>query len=154
MSTEAIGERRRGPVERDGAGSGAERPAPVHHVVARHGDEGLEMLRVPAGVRGETLAVFSAGWAARGYLFSEAPGGGWHAKACGPEELISLLAGPCARIEWVALDPRPGLRGEAVNVMPRERFVYYLSSSRAASWPRGNEAEAIGGEPHWRGNNR
>lgn len=152
MATRTIGERRRGPVERDGTGAGAGRLAPVHHVVARFGDEGLEVLRVPAGGRGETLAVFSAGWAARGYLFAEAPGGGWHAKACGPDELISLLAGPCARAEWVALDPRPGHRGEAVNVMPREGFVDYLLSSRAPSWPRGNGPEATGGDPRWRGN--
>ena len=76
MTIRTIGERRRGPVERDGAGAGDRRLAPVHHVVARFGDKGLEVLRVPARGRGETLAVFSAGWAARGYLFAEAPGGG------------------------------------------------------------------------------
>ena len=135
MPARTIGERRRGPVERDGIGARTGRSVPGHNVVARLGDEGLEVLRVPAG-RGETLAVFSAGWAARGYLFAEAPGGGWHVKACGPDELISLLAGPCARVEWVALDPRPGPRGEAANVMPRERFVDYLSSSRLLVAPR------------------
>ena len=152
MATKTIGERRRGPFERDGAVAGAGRLAPLHHVVARYGDEGLEVLRVPTGGRGETLAVFSAGWAARGYLFAEAPGGGWHVKACGPDELISLLAGPCARVERVALDPRPGPRGKTVNVMPREGFVDYLLSSRALSWPRGNGSEATGGGPRWRGN--
>jgi hypothetical protein len=112
------------------------------------------VLRMPLGGRGETLAVFSAGWAARGYLFAEAPGGGWYVKTCTPGELFSLLAGPCARVEWVALDPRPGPRGggEAANVMPRENFVDYLSSSRAPLWPRGNESETIGGEPHAREN--
>ena len=154
MSTRTGGERRRGPTERDGAGARAGRPAPVHHVVARHGDEGLEVLRVPAGGRGETLAVFSAGWAARGYLFAEAPGGGWHAKACGPDELISQLAGPCARVEWVALDPRPGPRADAVNVMPREGFVDYLLSSRATLELRGNGTETTGGsDSRWRRNN-
>ena len=54
-------------------------------MVARDGDKGLEVLRMPLEDRGETLAVFSAGWAARGYLFAEAPGGGWHVKACGPD---------------------------------------------------------------------
>jgi hypothetical protein len=117
-------------------------------VVARDGEKGLEVLRMPLEDRGETLPVFSARWAARGYLFAEAPGGGWHVKACGPDELFSLLAGPCARVEWVALDPRPVRRGEAANVMPRERFLDYLSSSRARSRPRGNESETIGGEVH------
>jgi len=101
--------------------------------VAKDGDEGLEALLVPLGTNGEALLVFSAGWAARGYLFAEAPGGGWYVKTCTPEELFSLLAGSCARVEWVALDPRPGPRGggEAANVMPRENFVDYLSCSRA-----------------------
>jgi hypothetical protein len=103
-------------------------PAPLHHVVTRDGDEGLEVLRIFLGEKGETLPVFSAGWAARRYLFAEAPGGGWHVKACTPHELVSLLVGPCAGVEWVALDPRPGPRsgGEVLTVMPRENFVDYL----------------------------
>ena len=52
------------------------RPTPVHHVVARDGDKGMELLRVPLEGKGQMLPVFSAGWAARGYLFAEAPGGG------------------------------------------------------------------------------
>jgi hypothetical protein len=121
-------------------------------VVARDGDKGLEVLRMPLEDRGEMLPVFSAGWAARGYLFAEAPGGGWYVKTCTPGELFSLLAGPCARVEWVALDPRPGPRAEAANVMPRENFVDYLSSSRGPSWPRAVGSETAGGDPRWRGN--
>ncbi len=103
------------------------RPACLHHVVARDGDEGLEVFVLQRG-KGQVLPVFSAGWTARGYLFAEAPGGGWYVRACIPGELISLLVGPCAGVEWIALDPRPGLRsgGEAANLMPRESFVDYL----------------------------
>jgi hypothetical protein len=103
------------------------RPAPLHYVVARDRDKGLEVLRVPLRGNGEALPVFSAGWAARGYLFAEAPGGGWYVKTCTPDELVSLLVGPCAGVEWVALDTRPGRsEGEAANVMPWENFVDYL----------------------------
>jgi hypothetical protein len=104
------------------------RPAPLHYVVVRHRDKGLEVLRIPPEGKDQVLPVFSAGWAARGYLFAEAPGGGWYVRACIPRELISLLVGPCASIEWVALDPRPGPRsgGEAANLMPPENFVDYL----------------------------
>ncbi len=102
-------------------------PAPLHYVVAKDGDHGLEVLRVSLGANGEALPVFSAGWAARGYLFAEAPGGGWYVKTCTPDELVSLLVGPCAGVEWVALDTRPGRsEGEAANVMPWENFVDYL----------------------------
>jgi hypothetical protein len=148
MPTRTTGVRSWGTAKRGGGDSRTGRPIPVHHVVARDGEKGLEVLRMPLEDRGQTLPVFSARWAARGYLFAEAPGGGWHVKACGPDELFSLLAGPCARVEWVALDPRPVRRGEAANVMPRERFLDYLSSSRARSRPRGNESETIGGEVH------
>jgi hypothetical protein len=101
--------------------------ASLHYVVAKDADEGLEVLRVHLGTNGEALPVFSAGSAARGYLFAEAPGGGWYVKTCTPDELLSLLFGSCAGVEWVALDPRPGRSaGEAANVMPRENFMDYL----------------------------
>jgi hypothetical protein len=103
------------------------RSAPFHYVVAKDGDKGLEVLRMPLKGNGDALPVFSAGWAARGYLFAEGPGGGWYVNTCTPGELISLLVGPCAGVEWVALDTRPGRsEGEASNVMPWENFVDYL----------------------------
>jgi hypothetical protein len=104
------------------------RPAPLHYVVAKDGDKGLEVLRTPLRGDSDALPVFSAGWAARGYLFAEAPGGGWYVKTCTPDELVLLLVGSCAGVEWVALDPRPGQRreGETATVMPRENFVDYL----------------------------
>jgi hypothetical protein len=103
-------------------------PAPFHYVVTRDGDKGLEVLRVPVEGKARVLPVFSAGWAARGYLFAEAPGRGWYVRTYTPGELASLLLGPCAGVEWVALDPRPGPRsgGKAVTVMPWENFVDYL----------------------------
>ena len=104
------------------------RPSRLHHVVGRDREEGFEVLRMPMEGKGEVLPVFSAGWAARGYLFAEAPGGGWHVRACPSDALASLLVRRCAGVEWVALDPRPGPRsgGEAATVMPRESFVDYL----------------------------
>jgi hypothetical protein len=127
MAKGTIGEPRGDAAEHDGADVSAGHPMPVHHVVARHGDKGLEVLRAPLEGKGETLPVFSAGWVARGYLFAEAPGGGWYVKACAPGELVSLLIGSSAGVEWVALDPRPGRSGgEVVNVMPRENFLDYL----------------------------
>ena len=116
--------------QRGGVATGVpeRRLAPLHHVVARDGDKGPEFLRVLLEGKGQVLPVFSAAWAARGYLFAEAPGGGWYVSTYTPGELISLLVGPCAGVEWVALDPRPGPRsgGEVANLMPRENFVDYL----------------------------
>ena len=65
--------------QRGGVATGVpeRRLASLHHVVVRDGDKGLEVLRVLLEGKGQVLPVFSAGWAARGYLFAEAPGGGW-----------------------------------------------------------------------------
>ncbi len=155
MVTETTAERRGDPSERGGYDVSALRPTDSHHVVARDGDEGLEVLRVPLEGKGLVLPVFSAGWAARGYLFAEAPGGGWYVRACNPGELVSVLTGPCAGVEWVAFDPRPGRSGsEAPNVIPRENFVHYLLRSHAPSLPRQSYLETIGGAPHGRENDR
>ena len=76
-------------------------PALLHYVVVRHGEKGLELLRIRLEGKGEVLPVFSAAWASRGYLFAEAPGGGWYVSTYTPGELISLLFGPCVGVEWV-----------------------------------------------------
>jgi len=132
MVTETMTEHRGDPSERGGNDVSAGRPACSHHVVARQGDKGLEVLRVPLEGKGLVLPVFSAGWAARGYLFAEVLGGGWYVRVCTPGELVSLLVGLYIGVEWVALDPRPGRSGsEAANAMPRENFVHYLLCSRS-----------------------
>lgn len=106
----------------------------THHVLIAHGEEGFEVLRIPLHGGGEAFPVFSAGWAARGYLFAEAPGAGWYVKTYTPDEMIALLDGAGTNVEWVAFDPIPDHRGsETTNVMPRESFMHYLSSSRATS---------------------
>ncbi len=101
----------------------------MHHVVVRQDDEGLEVLRIPLKGKGEGLPVFTARWAAHGYhLAEEAPGRGWYVRACPPRELVSLLLGHCANVEWVALDPTAYRRhgSDRANVMTRENFVHYL----------------------------
>ena len=152
MATDTMGEHRRGSAGRDASDVSAGRPVLVHHVVARQGNKGLEVLCIPLEGKGETLPVFTAGWAARGYLFAGvAPCGGWYVRACTPGELVSLLVGLYAGVAGVALDPRPGrIGGEAANVMPRENFVDYLLCSRAPSLLQPSDFETTGGAPHGR----
>jgi hypothetical protein len=152
MAMETMGEHRRGSAGRDASDVAAGRPVLVHYVVARQGNKGLEVLCIPLEGKGETLPVFTAGWAARGYLFAGlAPGGGWYVRACTPGELVSLLVGLYAGVAGVALDPRPGrIGGEAANVMPRENFVDYLLYSRAPSLLQPSDFETIGGAPYGR----
>jgi hypothetical protein len=65
MVTETMEEHRRASAGRHRAGVSVRRPVLVHHVVARQGDKGLEVLRISLQGKGETLPVFTAGWAAR-----------------------------------------------------------------------------------------
>ncbi len=124
VATKFGGKQRRGLAN----GDPERRPAPLHYVMVKEGARGLEALRVSLEGKGGVLPVFSAGWAAHGYLFAEAPSGGWYVRAYTPDDLISLPVGPCPSVEWVALDPRPGppSGGEAATVMPWENFVDYL----------------------------
>ena len=46
MATGTIGEYRGDAAEPDGASVSPGRPVLVHHLVAKHGDEGLEVLRI------------------------------------------------------------------------------------------------------------
>lgn len=155
MVTKAMAEHRGGPPERDEADVPAGRPVLMHHVVARQGDKGLEVLCIPLEGKGETLPVFTAGWAARCYLFAgEAPGWEWYVRVCSPGELSSLLIGLCAGVEWVALDLMPGRSGEAANVTPRENFVDYLLCSPAPSLLWRSDFETVVGVPHGRENDR
>ena len=155
MAMETMREYRRASAGRDATDVSAGRPVLVHHVVARQGNKGLEVLCTPLEGKRETLPVFTAGWAARGYLFAGvAPGGGWYVRACTPGELVSLLVGLYAGVTGVALDPRPGrIGGEAANVMPRENFVDYLLYSRAPSLLQPSDVETIGGAPYGREKN-
>ena len=156
MAMETMGEHRRGSAGRAGTDVSAGRPVLVHHVVARQGNRGLEVLCIPLEGKGETLPVFTAGWAARGYLFAGVVSGEeWYVRACMPGELVSLLVGLYAGVAGVALDPRPGhIGGEAANVMPRENFVDYLLYSRALSLLQPSDLETIGGAPYGRQKNR
>ena len=123
MVTKFGGKQRRGLA----TGVPERRSAPLHYVVVKDGDKGLDILRLPLAGKGEALPVFSARWAARGYLFAEAPGGGWYVRAYTPGELVALLVGHRAGAEWVMLDPRPGRHiREAANRMPWGNFVDYL----------------------------
>ena len=119
------------------------RPVLVHHVVVRRGEKGLEVLHTHLEEKGETLPVFSAGWAAREYTFAEAPRDGWYVKACAPDEMLSLLDGTCADVEWIVFDPKAGYRRRngALNMMPRESFVDYLLGSCVTPSPLESSVE-------------
>ena len=118
-----------GRVARDKVGHHAGCPVLLRHVIARHGNKGLELFRLSLGFDEEALLVFSSRRAAQNFAFSSTLGREWYARECSAGELTSLLLGPYASTEWVLLDPLPGrlAAGDApTNLMRWESFVDYL----------------------------
>ena len=107
-----------------------------HHAIARREGDGTELLRVPVRGSEEVLPVFSSRWPAQSFLDHVCIGTEWFARECYPSELISLLTGTYAGIEWVLLDPLPGClasEDRPANLMRSDDFLDYLSGRWTAS---------------------
>jgi hypothetical protein len=118
----------RGEVGRRPAGH----PVLLHYVLAREGNQGPVLFRLPLGFDEEALAVFSSGRAAQSFALSNALGQEWRTKICSAGELASWLLGPYACIECVLLDPLPGYlaAGDSPTNLTRwEDFLDYLLAS-------------------------
>ena len=112
------------------------RPAPLRYAIARHGDNGLQLLHVPLRFGEEALILFSSRetarryYLARRYFLSRIFGAEWYTRTCSAGELVSLLLGPYEGLKWVLLDPQPGARITAesaqASLMSRERFLNQL----------------------------
>ena len=128
--TGAAGEGNERRAAREAAGHHGGRPVLVHYAIARREGNGSELLRVPVGEGEEVLPMFSSVWVAQSFLDHLTFGNDWYARECHPGELISLIAGPYAGVEWVLLDPLPGCLTSGdrpANLMRRDDFVRYLS---------------------------
>ncbi len=111
-------------------------PVLLHYAIARHGDHSLRLLHVPLGFGEEALVVFSSREPAQRYYYSrrhflsEVFGEEWHARVCSAGELVSLLLGPYESLDWVLLDPQPGMRfaegSTQADLASRERFMHQL----------------------------
>jgi hypothetical protein len=110
----------------------------------------MEVLTIDAG--GETvLPVFSFQEEGELFLRLEATAADWWPRETTTGELVSLLLGPCARVEKVALDPMPGLRETEITglvSMGRTDFVRHLMrgvgvvGSGRPSWPQAGRVAA------------
>ena len=112
------------------------RPVLLYYAIARHRVDGLRLLHVPLGFGEEALVVFSSRemaqryYLSRRHFLSEVFGEEWHARVCSAGELVSLLLGPYEGLDWVLLDPQPGMRftegSTQADLVSRERFVNQL----------------------------
>lgn len=81
-------------------------PTRTRWLIARERDVELEVFTVEHE-GGSILPVFSFEEEAELFLRLGAVGDGWQARETSSGELVSVLCGPCARVEKVALDPLP-----------------------------------------------
>jgi hypothetical protein len=91
----------------------------------------------PDGVE-ETLPVFSFEEEAKLFLRFGTPGTGWRIRETTAGELISVLYGPCANVEKVALDPPPEVAGKALICLvslSRKDFVRVLINKERLAEP-------------------
>jgi hypothetical protein len=111
----------------------------------------MEVLTIDAG--GVTvLPVFSFRGEGESFLRSEVLAADWWPRETTAGELVSVLLGPCARVEKVALDPLPGLRETEITElvsMGRRDFVRHLMrgvgavGSSRPSWSRAGRVAAL-----------
>ena len=88
----------------------------------------MEVLRITLACGEEALPVFSFEDEAKMFLEFDALDGGWRVRVTAAGELVSVLFGPCAGVNWVALDPLPGQDAAAlVGPVSMERRVFMES---------------------------
>jgi len=102
-------------------------PDSAYWLLVRNENGGLEVLATDLAGGEEALPVFSHEEEAEMFLrLGQAGFDGWQARESTAGELISLLYGPCAGVERVALDPLPEMlveRTVGLVSLSRERFV-------------------------------
>jgi hypothetical protein len=82
-------------------------------LIAGHRTGWMDVLTINPG-DGETLPVFSFEEEAELFLRFGTSGTGWRVRETTAGELTSVLYGPCAGVEKVALDPSPEIAGKAL----------------------------------------
>lgn len=117
---------------------GVRQPVLPYYVIARYEANGLELLQVPLESGEETLPVFSSEMIARDFLLSSALEQDWYVRESYAGELVSLLLGLCAGVEWVRIDSLPGEQAAEANpaeIAHWESFVGYLLGSKDRLFP-------------------
>ncbi len=108
------------------------RPGSAYWLIAKNENGRMEVLAIDLAGGEEALPVFSHEEEAEMFL---GPWGvafeGWQVRESTAGELISVLYGPCAGVERVALDPLPKMvaqRTVGLVSLSRERFLDLLLS--------------------------
>ena len=103
-------------------------------IITSYQNKQMEVLTIDPYAEGDSLAVFSFEEEAEAFLGLLVDGEenkkGWRSEQKKAGELVSVLLGPCAGVERVALDPLPLPAGRAMLPLvsvSRDTFLGYLS---------------------------
>jgi hypothetical protein len=109
-------------------------PGSAYWLIARNENSRLEVLATGLASEAKAMPVFSHEEEAEMFLrLWELGFDGWRARESTAGELISVLYGPCASVERVALDPLPAMvleRTVGLVSLSRERFVDLVLSRK------------------------
>jgi hypothetical protein len=130
--SESEANRAKRPTEQASERAPGRQPGPAYWLIASNEYGRLEVLVTGLADGEATLPVFSHEEEVEVFLgFWEARSGGWQARKSTAKELISVLYGPCAGVERVALDPLPEMLAErtvGLVSLGRERFAELVLS--------------------------
>jgi hypothetical protein len=104
-------------------------------IITSYQNKRMDVLTIDSYAEGDSLAVFSFEEEAEAFLGllvdrEENNKKGWRSEQKKAGELVSVLLGPCAGVERVALDPLPLPLGRAMLPLVsvnRDTFLGYLS---------------------------
>lgn len=116
-------------------------------LIAKNANNRIEVLTLERDGE-EILPVFSHEEEA-GMFLQLADVTSWQVRKSSAGELISVLYGPCAKIQRVALDPLPEMMTEmtvGLISLDRERFIEHITTGRRRSSLRDSSFEARQGK--------
>ena len=109
----------------------------LQYVVARRENVDLELFSIRSRSEEKALIVFSSERIAQTFALSRALEWEWHVRVCSAGELVSLLLGLYAGVNWVLLDPLPRHlvdKDMTENLVRCDDFIdYLLEHSRGGS---------------------
>lgn len=124
---ESEASRAKQPAERASGRASKRQPGLAYWLLVRNENGRLEILTTGLADGEEALPVFSYEEEAEMFLrLGQVASDGWQVRESTAGELISVLYGPCASVERVALDPLPEMVAErtvGLVSLSRERFV-------------------------------
>lgn len=103
--------------------------------IVRHETHRMDVLTVEDGDGEEILPVFSFEEEAEMFVLIKGPGAGWRAMEATPGEVASVLCGPCAVVDRVALDPPPRICSDGLIrlvSLSRKGFLETLPGGKRA----------------------